>query len=293
VIARIDSSLSRFEVPRRLAEKSPPRERVEEIQVFLRSLIQPETEASGYLEVHLERIARTLTLVPVPGQTGRVLELGAYMQMTPALECILGYREVRGAYYGALGEQTIKVVSLSKTKTLQYQVDLFDAEKDIFPYAQGYFETVLACEIIEHLVHDPMHMLLEIRRVLSDNGVLILTTPNIASFTSVARILNADGHPQIHSRYTNPQRDIARVEIPHVREYTPQELRTALESAGFDVVSLFTEEMKGYGNATWIKDFLEKHRYPTDYRGEQIYCIARKKPTTEAVIRYPGFLYEK
>src|SRR6266540_1561740 len=36
----------------------------------------------------------------------------------------------------------------------------------------GRFQTVLACEIIEHLVLDPMHMLLEIRRVLRSGGTL-------------------------------------------------------------------------------------------------------------------------
>src|SRR6266545_1409439 len=38
----------------------------------------------------------------------------------------------------------------------------------------GRFQTVLACEIIEHLVLDPMHMLLEIRRVLRSGGTLVL-----------------------------------------------------------------------------------------------------------------------
>jgi hypothetical protein len=38
-------------------------------------------------------------------------------------------------------------------------------------------------------LHDPMHMLLEIQRVLIDGGALVLTTPNIASFASVASLL--------------------------------------------------------------------------------------------------------
>ena len=58
----------------------------------------------NYLEIHIPRIARTLTLVPPPLSSGRVLEMGAYMQMTPALQCVLGYTEVRGAFFGPLGK---------------------------------------------------------------------------------------------------------------------------------------------------------------------------------------------
>jgi len=44
----------------------------------LRTLDQQDT----YFEEHLHRLARTLTLVPEPRATGRVLELGCYMQIT-------------------------------------------------------------------------------------------------------------------------------------------------------------------------------------------------------------------
>src|SRR5690242_15430423 len=74
-------------------ETIPPRLRYEEIAAFVRSLDQPDEGARTYLEIHVPRIARTLGLVPAPRSSGRALELGAYMHMTPALECVLGYKE--------------------------------------------------------------------------------------------------------------------------------------------------------------------------------------------------------
>lgn len=137
-----------------------------------------------------------------------------------------------------------------------------------------------------------MHMLIEIQRVLIDGGTLIITTPNIASFASVARLLQANGNPQICSKYANPARDLARSEVPHVREYTPQELREAVQAAGFDVRHLFTENIANYNQDIWIREFLARNGYPDDLRGEQMYCVASKKGRA-AVQRYPDFLYEQ
>ena len=252
---------------------------------------QPDDSARQYLEIHIPRIARTLELAPLPRTSGRVLEMGAYMQMTPALQCVLGYKEVRGAYFGSLGRTDEKRITVGGKEVFRCFVDLFDAEKDPYPYEDGRFETVLACEIFEHLLHDPMHMLLEMRRVMEDSGTLILTTPNITSYTAVARVLEQSGHPQLYSKYADPRGEFADTEIPHVREYSPPELREAVESAGFEVENLFTEVIPGYGTDSWVKDFLKRNGFSPAFRGEQMYCIARKRSTLP-VVRYPKFLYE-
>jgi SAM-dependent methyltransferase len=272
-------------------EVIPPRHRYDEIAAFVRSMDQPDEGARGYLEIHIPRIARTLGLVPDPRSSGRVLEMGAYMQMTPALQCVLGYKEVRGAYFGPIGRTDEKVITISGKEAFRCKVDLFDAEKDRYPYEGGRYETVLACEIFEHLIHDPMHMLLEMRRVLEEGGTLLLTTPNVASFTAVARALEQSGNPQLYSKFADPRGEFADTEIPHVREYTPKELREAVESAGFEVVNLFTEVIPGYGTDTWVKEFLERNGYSSAFRGEQMYVIARKRSALP-IMRYPKFLYE-
>jgi SAM-dependent methyltransferase len=266
----------------------------EQIAAFVRSIDQPDEGARRYLEIHIPRIARTLSLTPPPRSSGRVLELGAYMHMTPALQCVLGYQEVRGAYYGPLGRRDQKTVTAGGGKEIFHcTVDLFDAEKDRYPYPDGHFETVLCCEIIEHLLHDPMHMLLEINRVLEDNGTLVISTPNMASFTAVARILEHKGHPQVYAHYADPRGEYADTEIPHVHEYTPGEMRDVLTCSGFEVESLITDVIPGYGTEERMRQFLTATGYPTDDRGEQMYAIARKRrPKSGQLQRYPKFLYD-
>lgn len=291
ILARWDGVLALWDSPSLPEIEVPEGRRQYEIRTFLLTLEQPNEDAKKYLKTHLERIVRTLSLVPEPRSTRRVLELGAYMQMTPALGCLLGY-EVRAAYFGTPGIAETKVARIGGREVFRCEIDLFDAEKDRFPYLEQHFDTVLACEIIEHLLHDPMHMLLEIRRVLIDKGTLILTTPNISSFASVGRLLRASGHPQICSKYANPERDTGRSEVPHVREWTPRELREALQAAGFEVGYLFTETIANYNEERWVRQFLQRNGYPQTLRGEQIYCIATKNPAAP-VIRYPDFLYER
>lgn len=290
ILVKADEKLSHLDV-QNPAEFIPPRGRYDEIVAFVRSIDQPDAAARQYLENHISRIGRTLTLVPPPKTSGRILEMGTYMHMAPPLQCVLGYQEVRGAYFGPLGRVDEKTVTVQGREVFRCFVDLFDAEKDPYPYPAGHFETILACEIFEHMLHDPMHMLVEMNRVLEDGGTLILTTPNVASFTAVARILEQSANPQLYSKYPYPHGEFADTEIPHVREYTPLELREAVESAGFEVENLFTEVIPGYGTALWVKDFLERNSYSAALRGEQLYCIGRKRPG-RPTIRYPHFLYD-
>src|ERR1700733_4860809 len=92
----------------------------------LRGMPAEDAGAKAYLGVHIPRLARTLALVPPPGSTSRVLELGCYMQITPLLDRLCGYREVRGAYYGKLGRVDTKRVPFADGE-FACQVDHFDA----------------------------------------------------------------------------------------------------------------------------------------------------------------------
>jgi SAM-dependent methyltransferase len=290
-VQNLDRYLSKYDTPIVPEPPAAPRRLYEEIKAFLRTVDAPNADALAYWETHIERIARTLSMVPPPGKTKRVLELGAYMQMTPVLQCVLGYEEVRGAYFGPLGRVDTKTVNAGGKEIFRCFVDLFNAEKDRFPYEDARFDTVLACEIIEHLLQDPMFMLLEINRVLVDGGTLVLTTPNIASFTAVMRLLETGEHPQLYSMYPNPFGEYKDTEIPHVREYTPQELAAAVKAAGFDIEYLFTEKIAGYDANFFMRPVLERNGYSAALRGEQIYLIAKKRAGAE-ITRYPAFLYE-
>jgi SAM-dependent methyltransferase len=169
-------------------------------------------------------------------------------------------------------------------------VDHFDAERDPFPYPDGHFDVVVAGEIIEHMIYDPMHLLLESRRVLREGGHLLVTTPNVGSITSVAKTLDGRDNPQIFFLYKRPAAN-EDPDIGHMREYTAHEIGEAMKAAGFEVEKLFTTHIGEFSSHLPLLKFLEENGYSTEHRGEQTWCLAAKREALP-VDRFPWFIYD-
>src|SRR5277367_1964867 len=235
-----------------------------------------DQESLLYAQKHLRRLVDTLLVTPLAELDQRALELGVYFQITPALKNILGYAEVRGAYYSATAGKEQKTVRGASGRKFKARVDLFDVEHHRFPYEDGYFSTVLCCELLEHLKEDPMQMMTEINRVLPYGGYIVLTTPNVASIESFSRIL-AGYNPGFFPQYVQPSKD-GSLDPRHSREYTPSEIRRLVEDAGFEVVDLRTgyygdEEENLDGQAVAM---LKSIGDDLSHRGPCIYCVAQK-----------------
>lgn len=247
-------------------------------------------QGAEYVETHLLRLQKTLAITPPGGAGDRILEMGAYLQITPALKFRLGYGEVRGCYYGHAGRTDRKRVVSEGGEVFECDLDLFDAEHDTFPYPDAHFATVLCCELIEHLAADPMHMMAEINRILHPGGHLVLTTPNIASARALAAILQGH-HPGFFPAYIRPPKIGSPAEARHNREYSPREIHLLLHYSGFEVTLLETGEFRDcvHPEYHWIDHLLRAHNLETDLRGDGIYAVGRKTgPLRE---RYPEFLY--
>jgi SAM-dependent methyltransferase len=247
------------------------------------------TESVGYLDTHLTRLVKTLEITPPGGPEDRILEMGAYLQITPSLRSKLGYGCVRGCYYGPAGKVDHRTVTSAEGETFECAIDLFDAEKDRYPYPDAYFTTVLCCELIEHLTEDPMHLMSEINRIVKPGGHLVLTTPNIASLHGIAAVLEGF-HPGIFTAYIRPRND-EEVEARHNREYTPKEIQRLLENSGFTVTLLETGPFRETPRPEegWVLNMLDRFSLSRDLRGEDIYVVGRKTGTVRE--RYPNWLY--
>lgn len=242
-----------------------------------------------YLEAHQTRLLKTLEITPRGGPCDRILEMGAYLQITPSLRTKLGYGEVRGCYYGPAGRVDHRAVTSDEGESFDCLVDLFDAEKDHYPYPDDHYATVLCGELIEHLFEDPMHMMGEINRILKPGGHLVLTTPNAAGLRAIAAILGGY-HPGFFPAYIRPS-ESGPVDARHNREYTPREIRQLFETAGFEVTVLETGEFREepHPELGWVAHLLKRYMLDTELRGDGIYAVGRKSgPVRE---RYPGWLY--
>jgi SAM-dependent methyltransferase len=243
----------------------------------------------GYLHTHQTRLVKTLEITPRGGPCDRILEMGAYLQITPALRSKLGYGEVRGCYFGELGRVDHRVETSAEGETFECDIDHFDAEKDPFPYPDEHFSTVLCCELIEHLFEDPMHLMVEVNRILKPGGHLVLTTPNVTALRGISAILQGY-HPGFFHAYIKPA-ESGEVDARHNREYTPREIHRLLADSGFEVTLLETGEFRDVPHPEfgWVIHLLERYRLETEFRGDGIYAVGRKTGAVRE--RYPDWLY--
>jgi glycosyltransferase involved in cell wall biosynthesis len=239
----------------------------------------------SYIETHRTRLEKTLAIIPPGGPNDWILEMGSYMQVTPLLRSRLGYGNITGCYLGPVGQRETRTVELPDGGSFECRMDFFDAEKDFFPYPNAHFQTVLCCELLEHLAHDPMYMLDEIHRILRPGGSLVLTTPNVVSLRALSAALQGY-HPMLFPAYIKNSS-----EARHAREYTPREIRMLLENAGLEVTLLetgpFREEPAP--QLAWVEHLLEQYLLDRELRGDCIYAVARKIGPVRK--RYPEWLY--
>lgn len=196
----------------------------------------PIDELKSYSEADFRRFIYTLALVPErAGQS--ILELGAnpYFITTLLQKFRQGDLYVAN-FFGTADRQGRQKVTIHETgEVLEYLYQQFNIEEETFPYQDNFFDVVLCCEIIEHLLADPVHALLEIRRVLKPGGTLVLSTPNVARLDNVRKIIAGQNIYDPYSGYGPYGR--------HNREYTPHDLFDLLSSNGFIVQTMFTADV--------------------------------------------------
>jgi SAM-dependent methyltransferase len=206
----------------------------------------------GYVNEALWRFLHTWGLAR--HEKGTCLELGAnpyflthllnvYTNLDVSLANFFDERFEQRVAAARGGEmmQTVSFVdpNTSEPAQLVCRSRLFNIEEDQFPYASNSFDVVLFCEIIEHLLMNPLAALRQIHRVLKPEGRLILTTPNVARLENVIAMIRGTNIFDPYSGFGPYGR--------HNREYTRLELLALLEFAGFEVEHCHTADAHQYG----------------------------------------------
>jgi glycosyltransferase involved in cell wall biosynthesis/SAM-dependent methyltransferase len=236
----------------------------------------PPGEMKGYVESDFKRFVYTLGLVPE--RTGlSVLELGANPYfMTVMLSKFRDAKlELANFFDNSRTDGNQKVFIKQTGEVVNFPYKQFNVEQDVFPYADNSFDVVMFCEIIEHLLSDPVHALLEIRRVLKPGGVMVLTTPNVARLDNVRRVIAGENIYDPYSGYGPYGR--------HNREYTPQDLASLISANGFQIETLFTADVNAGLQSSNISIEtvapLVRHRQPD--LGQYIFCQSTVKKASK------------
>jgi SAM-dependent methyltransferase len=217
----------------------PPSVGLNELRAMLDSFSidgSTEGELQPYVAEAFWRFLRTWDLVR--DDHGAALELGANPYfITLLLERYTDLDVTKANYFGAergvTKHQELRFIDPVAGRVTQDQRSyLFNIEEDPFPFPDETFDVVLFCEIIEHLLMNPLAVLLEIRRVLKGGGHLVVTTPNVNRLDNIVRMISGHNIYDPYSGFGPYGR--------HNREYTQNELTMLLEFAGFDVRESFT-----------------------------------------------------
>jgi len=274
------------ETPAEAPAESVP---VDEIAAEIRAWCHDRPDDAKYVETHLTRLVKTIEMTPAGTPEQSVLEMGAYMHVTPALRTRLGYGEVRGCYLGPVGRTDRRRVTSSSGAEFECEVDLYNAETDEYPYPDDRFDTVICCELLEHLYEDPMHLMSEVNRILKPGGMLLLSTPNTCSLRAVQAAL-LGYHPGLFHHYVIPNEKGER-DPRHAREYAPRDVQALFEAAGLAVERMETGAYleRPSMEHEWVRRLLAKYELSQHLRGDSIFALGRKTGPVRA--RYPAALY--
>ena len=147
-------------------------------------------------------------------------------------------------------------------------------------FRSNYFDFVLLSEVIEHLF-DPDTAIAEIKNVMKDNGILIISTPNLSSF--VNRILLLLGYQPLstevstHKQYGRPKKYNLREGVAgHIRVFTFRALNEFLKDNGFQIIASYTTIFTWPNEYKILRTFEKFIIMLNKSLGSRILVVARK-----------------
>lgn len=242
-----------------------------------------EDAMAYYLRRARGRFAESLAALPAGG---RVLELGADPWLFTQLLAERGVVPVTcgsrpGVWVRDASLPAVQEVSLrwgARAVTVEHH--LFDAERDVWPFADGTFDVVICMELLEHLTYSPAHLLHEANRVLVPGGAVHLSTPNAVAATKLAALARGRTIAGKYSGFGPDGR--------HNREFTPDEVAAVLAAANF-APRVETRNVAGYTPSEPFARALRGATERAPRRRDHIFATATK--SGPPVLAFPDWLY--
>ncbi|MFA5792114.1 MAG: class I SAM-dependent methyltransferase [Candidatus Paceibacterota bacterium] len=140
-----------------------------------------------------------------------------------------------------------------------------DLETEDVPFKEK-FDVILAAEVIEHIV-DTDVFLKKIYKSLKSDGILVLTTPNLASFgRRLLLLVNKNPHMEV---------SLEKYSAGHSRYFIKATLGWLLEKNGFEVVD-FRSDVVNFNSSGTLRSVLLAKLVPTLGKSLILKCIKKK-----------------
>ena len=243
----------------------------------------PKEEMDNYLRQDFRRFLYTLSMIP-KGK-GKMLEIGSNPYFISML--IRRYMEYKLYCSNFFGydhpERAVQRKIDSNNNNIEFEYHNFNIEDDDIPFEDNYFDVILFCEVVEHLTKDPIKALLNIKKLLKENGYLILSTPNVARLENVAKMIVGVNIYDPYSAYGTCGR--------HNREYNKHELCQLLSQLRFDIEIMFTSDVNENRSNDFypVAKFIDLVQYRKMDLGK--YIFGRAKNSGMANSKKPEWLY--
>jgi SAM-dependent methyltransferase len=249
------------------------------VQELLTEVAPP---TNPYHKTHLKRYGRTLSvLLDEKPLKGKLLEVGTSKVYPLVLQKLVPDLQVHVTDYDLSKPQKGSLTISSGEQTRKVPVYRVDIETTPLPVEDETFDYIICGEVLEHLERDPMFMMSELNRVMKPNGLLVLTTPNIASSHGISRLLRSQD-PYFYMQYRK-----AGTLDRHNYEYSPHSVAQVMKASGF-TGKIWTEDSFGVASMTDI-DVLRKVGFSLEHIGDNIFSVGLKVgPVTD---RYPSVIY--
>jgi SAM-dependent methyltransferase len=170
----------------------------------------------------------------VPAECQRILEVG----------CATGQlgRLLKARGHHVTGVELVPEVAVAARDHLDHVVTA-DVETDGFPFGPDSFDCIIFGDVLEHLI-DPWRVLCEAVAMLSPDGCVIASIPNVQNIDVIWRLLRG--------RWDYRERGIT--DFGHLRFFTLRTIRGLFEQAGLEVVHVGYKYRRSWWRAVmcWI-----------------------------------------
>lgn len=226
----------------------------------------PDQHATGFLHLDLDPLRydghtldpwETTGMIASLVPTGkRVLDVGCG---TGSMSKLLV--DSRGAKLIGI-EPDLQRAEKARERGLEVRHGIFDAE---MAAQLGIFDVVIFADVLEHLP-DPFAVLSLTRQVLSRDGMVIVSVPNVAHWSVRYELL--------FGRFEYESCGI--MDATHLRWFTEHTIKGLLESAGFRIDAV--QQTAGVGGSVYYEYLLWRMFRPRRYRPPLIRRLTKMMP---------------